>query len=63
MSTIRSGCSLPPPNPGDQLYDPGWRLFNFGNPDALKWMTDHVDQIHQLSRELICIARISTWTR
>jgi len=33
-----------PPNPGDQLYDPEWRLFNFGNPDALKWMTDHVDQ-------------------
>ena len=35
----------PPPNPGDQLYDPEWRLFNFGNPDALKWMTDHVDKI------------------
>ncbi len=34
-----------PPNPGDQLYDPEWRLFNFGNPDALKWMTDHVDKI------------------
>jgi alpha-galactosidase len=34
-----------PPNPGDQLYDPEWRLFNFGNPDALKWMTDHVDQL------------------
>ncbi len=35
----------PPPNPGDQLYDPAWRLFNFGNPDARKWMTDHVDQL------------------
>ena len=35
----------PPPNPGDQLYDPEWRLFNFGNPEALKWMTDHVDKI------------------
>jgi alpha-galactosidase len=34
-----------PPNPGDQLYDPQWRLFDFGNPDALQWMTDHVDQI------------------
>jgi alpha-galactosidase len=34
-----------PPNPGDQLYDPEWRLFNFGNPDALKWMTDHVDKV------------------
>jgi alpha-galactosidase len=30
--------------PGDQLYDKEWRLFNFGNPDALKWMTDHVDK-------------------
>ena len=29
----------PPPKPGDQLYDPEWRLFNFGDPDALKWMT------------------------
>jgi alpha-galactosidase len=35
----------PPPNPGDQLYDPAWRLFDFGNPDARKWMTDHVDQL------------------
>ncbi len=35
----------PPPNPGDQLYDPAWRLFNFGDPEARKWMTDHVDQI------------------
>jgi alpha-galactosidase len=35
----------PPPTPGDQLYDPEWRLFNFGNPDARKWMTDHVDRI------------------
>jgi alpha-galactosidase len=35
----------PPPKPGDQLYDPAWRLFNFGNPDACQWMTDHVDQI------------------
>jgi alpha-galactosidase len=35
----------PPPNAGDQLYDPEWRLFNFGNPDALQWMTDHVDKV------------------
>jgi alpha-galactosidase len=33
-----------PPNPGDQLYDPEWRLFNFGNPAARKWMTDHIDR-------------------
>jgi alpha-galactosidase len=34
----------PPPNPGDQLYDPEWRLFNFGDSSALKWMTDHIDK-------------------
>lgn len=32
-------------NPGDQLYDPAWRLFNFGDPEALAWMTDHVDKL------------------
>ena len=35
----------PPPNPGDQLYDNAWRLFNLGNPQALEWMTNHVDKI------------------
>jgi len=35
----------PPPNPGDQLYDKEWRLFNFGNPEARQWMTDHVDRL------------------
>ena len=35
----------PLPNPGDQLYDNAWRLFNFGDPQALKWMTDHVDKL------------------
>lgn len=33
------------PNPGDQLYDPAWRLFNFGDPAAWQWMTDHVDHL------------------
>ncbi|OJV40295.1 MAG: hypothetical protein BGO25_03895 [Acidobacteriales bacterium 59-55] len=35
----------PPPNPGNQLYDNAWRLFNFGNPQALEWMTNHVDKV------------------
>jgi alpha-galactosidase len=35
----------PPPNPGDQLYEDAWRLFNFGNPQALEWMTNHVDKM------------------
>ncbi len=30
-------------DPGDQLYDKEWRLFNFGDPQALEWMTDHID--------------------
>jgi alpha-galactosidase len=32
-------------DPGDQLYDKSWRLFNFGNPQALAWMTDHIDRL------------------
>jgi len=35
----------PPPNPAGQLYDPAWRLLNLGNPDALKWLINHIDQI------------------
>ncbi|HEX4489477.1 MAG TPA: alpha-galactosidase, partial [Terriglobales bacterium] len=35
----------PTPNPGDQLYDNEWKLFNFGDPLALQWMTDHVDKL------------------
>jgi len=35
----------PPPNPGDQLYDPNWRLLNLGNPDALAWLVDHIGKI------------------
>ncbi len=31
--------------PGDQLYDPKWKLFNFGDPQALGWMTNHVDKM------------------
>ncbi len=34
-----------PPNHGDQLYDSSWRLFNFGDPKAREWMTDHVDKM------------------
>jgi alpha-galactosidase len=34
----------PPPNPGDQLYENEWRLFNFGDPAARQWMTEHVDR-------------------
>jgi alpha-galactosidase len=34
-----------PPNPGGQLYDPEWRLFNFGDPAARQWMTEHVDKL------------------
>jgi alpha-galactosidase len=37
----------PPPNQGDQLYDKSWKLFNFGNPEAREWMTNHVDKIIQ----------------
>ena len=35
----------PPANPGDQSYDKDWRLFNFGNSDALDWLTNHVDKL------------------
>ncbi len=35
----------PPPNPGDQAYSKDTRLLNLGNPDALKWLTDHVDEL------------------
>lgn len=35
----------PPPNPGDQLYDPAWRLLDLGNPEALAWLIDHVGKI------------------
>jgi len=35
----------PPPNTGNQLYDNAWRLFNFGNPQAREWMTNHIDKI------------------
>ena len=31
--------------PKGELYDPEQRLFNFGDPDALKWMTDHIDKL------------------
>jgi alpha-galactosidase len=34
----------PPPNPGNQAYGPETRLFNFGNPEAWRWMTDHIDK-------------------
>jgi len=29
---------------GDQLYDKEWRLLNLGNPEALNWLTDHIDK-------------------
>jgi alpha-galactosidase len=32
-------------DPGDQLYDKSWRLFNFGNPQALEWITNHIDRL------------------
>jgi alpha-galactosidase len=35
----------PPFNPGTQAYDPSWRLLDLGNPDARKWLTDHVDRL------------------
>ena len=34
-----------PENPGNQAYDPKWRLLNFGNPEALKWVTDHFNNL------------------
>jgi len=34
-----------PSNAGDQLYEKSWRLFNFGDPQALEWMTNHVDKL------------------
>lgn len=34
-----------PADHGNQLYDPEWRLFNFGDPAARQWMTDHVDKM------------------
>jgi alpha-galactosidase len=35
----------PPPNSGDQLYDKEWKLLDFGNPEALDWLTNHVDKL------------------
>jgi alpha-galactosidase len=35
----------PPPNSGNQGYDPDWRLLNLGNPEAWMWLTDHVDNL------------------
>lgn len=35
----------PPPNPDGTQYDKAWRLLNLGNPDALAWLTDHVDRL------------------
>jgi len=35
----------PPANPGDQAYNQDTRLLNLGNPEALKWLTDHVDRL------------------
>jgi alpha-galactosidase len=34
-----------PPNPGGQSYNSTTRLFNFGDPEARRWMTDHVDAL------------------
>ncbi len=34
-----------PSDPGDQLYEKSWRLFDFGNPQALEWMTNHIDKL------------------
>jgi alpha-galactosidase len=34
-----------PSDKGDQLYEKSWRLFNFGDPQALEWMTNHVDKL------------------
>jgi alpha-galactosidase len=36
---------VPPPNPGDQRYQQDHRLLNFGDPEALRWITDHVDDL------------------
>jgi alpha-galactosidase len=35
----------PPPNPGDQAYQQDYRLLNYGDPQALQWITDHVDEL------------------
>jgi alpha-galactosidase len=32
-------------DPHDQLYDKAWRLFNFGDAQALEWMTNHIDKL------------------
>jgi alpha-galactosidase len=35
----------PPANPGNQQYRDEWRLLNLGNPEALSWLTEHVDRL------------------
>jgi alpha-galactosidase len=35
----------PPPKPPGPHYNPSWRLLNLGNPEALSWVTDHIDQL------------------
>ncbi|MCC6493830.1 MAG: alpha-galactosidase [Pirellulales bacterium] len=32
-----------PANPGDQLYDPRWRLLNLGNDEARQWLIQHIN--------------------
>jgi alpha-galactosidase len=34
-----------PPDADGQLYEKSWRLFNFGNPQAWEWMTNHIDKL------------------
>lgn len=45
----------PPPNPGDQMYDEKHKLLNLGNPDALRWLIDYIDD--SLTRENIDVYR------
>ena len=45
----------PSPNPGDQMYAENFRLLNLGNPDALQWLINHIDEF--LTRENIDIYR------
>lgn len=35
----------PPPNPGNQAYEQDWRLLDLGDPQARRWLIDHVSHL------------------
>ncbi|MEM8945730.1 MAG: alpha-galactosidase, partial [Planctomycetota bacterium] len=55
-----------PPNPGGLHYDNAWRLLNLGNPEALRWLIEHIDGLIKsegidLYRQDFNIAPLEFW--